>query len=457
MEVLNSILAAMVSFLFGPIMLFIFLGTGIFLTVRTRGIQFRKFGAAFKALYNGRKKNQGEGEINSLWAFAASLSACVGVANIAGVAAAIAVGGPGAIFWMWMAAIIGMATKYCEIVLALHFREKDQNGDWRGGAMYVLSRGMKNKPLGRFLGCFFAIAASFVGLVSCNMLQTNSVVSALSAYHIPGWAVGLIFAILTAMVVIGGVKRLGRVTSVITPVMGIIYMLAGLVVLVLNANHILPAFGLIFKSAFSAQAAVGGFSGAAFQVIMRIGVSRGIMSNEAGLGSSAMIHATAQVEHPTDQGILGIMEVFFDTIVICTMTALVILTTGVWNSGLTSAALSNAAFSAGLPGEWGGIIVAVATVLFCFSTLLSWFWYGETGAVFVFGAKAAPVFRVLWVIFAFLGSIVNIGLVWNAADTVNGLMFIPNLISLWIFHGVVIKLTNQRHETHIQKRTNSAQ
>ncbi len=444
MEVLNNILSAMVSFLFGPIMLTIFFGTGIFLTIRTRGIQFRKFGAAFRALYNGRKQNKGEGEINSLWAFAASLSACVGVANIAGVAAAIAVGGPGAIFWMWIAALIGMATKYCEIVLALFYREKDKEGVWRGGAMYVLSRGMQNKSLGKFLGGFFAIAASVVGLISCNMLQTNSVVSSLSTYNIPGWAVGLVFSFLTALVVIGGVKRLGRVTSVITPLMGCVYMLAGLVVLILNADQIIPAFGMIFRSAFTTHAAEGGFAGATLQVILRTGVSRGIMSNEAGLGSSAMIHATAQVEHPSDQGLLGIMEVFFDTIIVCTMTALVILTTGLWNSGLTSAALSTAAFSAGLPGEWGGIIVAVSTVMFCFSTLLSWFWYGETGAVFVFGEKAAPVFRVLWVIFAFLGSVVNISVVWNAADTVNGLMFIPNLISLWLFHGIVIKLTNER-------------
>ncbi|POP31193.1 sodium:alanine symporter family protein [Lactonifactor longoviformis] len=441
MDAVNKVLTTMTGFLFGPYMLVIYFGTGIYLTFRTKGIQFRKFGLAFKSMFG--KKKTGDGEIRSFWALATALSSCIGVGNIAAVAAALAIGGPGAIFWMWVAAIFGMATKYSEIALAMKYREKDDNGVWHGGAMYVLKNGLSNhKALAKFLGGFFAFAATFVGLISCNMLQTNTVVSSLDAYSVPAWLIGLIFAVLTGAVVIGGVKRLGRVTSILTPVMGCIYLLAGLVILILHADQILPSIGLIVTSAFQGKAATGGFAGATIGFAIRQGVTRGIMSNEAGIGSSAMIHATASVDHPCEQAVFGIVEVFFDTIVVCTMTALVILTTGVWNSGETSAALSAHAFSVGLPGEWGSIIVIVATILFAFSTLLGWSWYAETGMTFLFGDKVVKPFRFVWCVFAFLGSVINVSVVWNLADTVNGLMALPNLISLWIFAAVVVKLTD---------------
>lgn len=441
MDTVNGILTTMIGFLFGPYMLAIYFGTGIYLTIRTKGIQFRKFGLAFKSMFG--KKTTGSGEIRSFWALATALSSCIGVGNIAAVAAALAVGGPGAIFWMWIAAIFGMATKYSEIALAMKYREKDGQGVWHGGAMYVLKNGLTGHPaIAKFLAGFFAFAATFVGLISCNMLQTNTVVSSLSAYNIPAWVIGLIFAVLTGVVIIGGVKRLGRVTSILTPGMGCIYLLAGLVILIRNADAILPALGMIVSSAFAGKAAAGGFAGATVMFAMRQGVTRGIMSNEAGIGSSAMIHATAAVDHPCEQAIFGIVEVFFDTIVVCTMTALVILTTGVWNSGETSAALSAQAFSVGLPGEWGSIIVIVATILFAFSTLLGWSWYAETGMSFLFGEKVIIPFRFVWCVFAFLGAIINISVVWNLADTVNGLMSIPNLISLWLFASVVVKLSD---------------
>lgn len=434
----------MTDFLFGPYMLVVFFGTGLYLTIRTKGIQFRKFGLAMRTMFSRKQRDDSDGEIRSFWALASALSSCIGIANIAGVAAALAVGGPGAVFWMWVAALLGMATKYCEITLALYTREKDENGVWHGGAMYLLKNGFKKQnPITKFLAGFFAVATTFVGLVSCNMLQTNTVVSSLSPYNVNPYLIGIIFAVLCGIVIIGGVKRLGRVTSILTPTMGCIYVLAALVILVLNADGIIPGLKLIVTSAFTGTAAVGGFSGAAVSFAIRQGVARGIMSNEAGIGSSAMIHATATVKHPCEQGIFGILEVFFDTIVVCTMTALVIISTGVWSSGETSAALSGLAFSTGLPGEWGNIIVIVCTILFVFSTLLGWSWYAETGVTFLFGDKAILPFRFVWCLCAFLGAIVDIDIVWHAADTVNGLMAIPNLISLWIFAGTAVKLTNE--------------
>ena len=275
------------------------------------------------------------------------------------------------------------------------------------------------------------------------MLQTNTVVSSLSRYHVPGWTVGILFAVLTGVIILGGIKRLGRVTSVLTPVMGLIYVAGCIVILVLHGNRIIPAFGLIFSAAFNGQAAVGGFSGASIAFAVRMGVSRGIMSNEAGIGSSAMIHSTTSAKNPCEQGLFGILEVFFDTIVVCTATALVIITTGVWHSGATSAALSAEAFRLGLPGNWGHVVVIVATVLFSYSTLLGWSWYAETGVSFLLGSSVVKPFRVIWCVFAFLGAIINITVVWNLADTVNGIMALPNLLSLWVFAGAAMKLTKE--------------
>ena len=442
MEGINTVLTSITGVLFGPYMLAVYFGTGLYLTIRTRGIQFRKMGLAFRSMF--RTKTSGEGEIRPFWALASALSSCIGVGNIAGVAAAIATGGPGAIFWMWVAAILGMATKYTEIVLAMKFREQDETGQWHGGCMYIWKNGMKSHPyLAKVLGGIFAFAAVFVGLVSCNMLQTNTVVSSLSRYHVPGWTVGILFAVLTGVIILGGIKRLGRVTSVLTPVMGLIYVAGCIVILVLHGNRIIPAFGLIFSAAFNGQAAVGGFSGASIAFAVRMGGSRGIMSNEAGIGSSAMIHSTTSAKNPCEQGLFGILEVFFDTIVVCTATALVIITTGVWHSGATSAALSAEAFRLGLPGNWGHIVVIVATVLFSYSTLLGWSWYAETGVSFLLGSRVVKPFRVIWCVFAFLGAIINITVVWNLADTVNGIMALPNLLSLWVFAGAAMKLTKE--------------
>ncbi|MGE5633138.1 MAG: alanine/glycine:cation symporter family protein [Caulobacteraceae bacterium] len=426
--------------LWGPYMIALLVGTGIFLTFKLGFIQIRFFKMAFKETFTKIfKPAEGEGEIKSFQALAAALSACVGVGNIAGVATAIALGGPGAIFWMWVSALFGMATKYSEITLSMKYREKDENGVWRGGPMYVLKNALKWKGA----AVFFAAVTAFVGLISCDMVQSNSVASALTSYNIPPYVTGLVLGILTFLVIFGGVKRLGKVTSFITPFMGLFYIIGALVVVVINYNKVIPAFALIITDAFTGQAALGGFAGAGIQQAMRFGVARGIFSNEAGIGSSPMIHATATVDHPCRQGLYGIMEVFIDTIVICTMTALVIITTGAWQTGLTSAALSNKAFEIGLSGGWGTMIVTIAIALFAYSTLLSWSWYGETAIEFIFGKAAITPYRVLWVICVFIGAVSQLDLIWLMADTVNGFMAIPNLISLLLLSGTIAGLTKE--------------
>lgn len=440
MESLSNFLNWLSGIVWGPYMIALLVGTGIFLTFRTRFLQIRCFKMSFKETFTKIfKPAEGEGEIKSFQALAAALSACIGVGNIAGVATAIALGGPGAIFWMWVSAFFGMTTKYSEIVLSMKYREKDENGVWRGGPMYVL----KNALHWKGAGVFFAVITAFVGLISCNMVQSNSVASALSLYNIPPYVTGIILAVLTYLVIFGGVKRLGSVTSLLTPFMGVFYIIGALIIIILNIDKVIPAFALIISSAFTGQAAVGGFAGAGIMQAMRFGVARGIFSNEAGIGSSPMIHATATVDHPGRQGLYGIMEVFLDTIVVCTMTALVIITTGIWQEGLTGAALSTKAFEVGLPGGVGGFMVSIAIALFAFSTVLSWSWYGETAVEYLLGAKAITPYRIFWILCVFLGAVTQLDLLWLMADTVNGFMAIPNLIALIALNGTVVAITNE--------------
>lgn len=427
--------------LWGPYMITLLVGTGIFLTFKLGFVQFRYFTTAFKELVGKiftPSQGKGEGEIKSFQALATALSSCIGVGNIVGIASAIGVGGPGAIFWMWVSAIFGMATKFSEITLSMKYREKDENGVWRGGPMYVLKNGLNCK----WAGVFFALITAFVGLISCNMVQSNSVASALSVYGVKPVVTGAILAVLTFIVIFGGVKRLSKVTSIITPIMGLIYIMGALVVICCNYQQIIPTFKLIFTSAFSGQAAFGGFVGATLKEALRFGVARGIFSNEAGIGSSPMIHATATVDHPCRQGLYGIMEVFIDTIVVCTITALVILMSGAWTSGAEGAAMTNQAFASGL-GNLGGVVVSICVTLFAFSTLLGWSWYGETAIEFIFGTKAIIHYRILWVVCAFVGALFQFNSLMLLADTVNGLMAIPNLISLLVLSGSIATLCKE--------------
>jgi len=333
-----------------------------------------------------------------------------------------------------------MATKYAEIVVAMHYREPDSSGTMRGGAMYILKKGLRLPWLGAAFASLTALAAVGIG----NMVQAKSVADALKAtFSVPTWVTGIVLVALTAMVILGGIKSIARVTEWLVPLMALFYLSGALVVLVLWADKLPHAFRLIFEGAFSGTAAAGGFAGSTMMLALRYGVARGLFSNEAGLGSAPMVDCAADTDHPVRQGMYGIFEVFVDTLLICTATALVILLTGTWNSGLTGAALSAKAFETGLPGTFGSTVVTSGLVLFAYSTLIGWSYYGETGIVYLFGAKAATPYRLAWLAFVYLGATGSLHLIWDIADTLNGLMAIPNLIGLLASIPLLLRLQRE--------------
>jgi AGCS family alanine or glycine:cation symporter len=404
------------------------IGTGVLLTVLTGAVQFRYLWRALREVLGKlTQSGGGEGSVRPFQAVATALASTVGVGNIAGVATAIFLGGPGALFWLWVSGLLGMCTKYAEIVVALHYREKDADGTMRGGAMYVLRKGL-GLP---WLGTVFALLTSLAAFGIGNMVQANSVADALHAsFGLSQSTTGIVLVALTAAVILGGIKRIGQVTQLLVPFMALLYLGGGLVILVMHASKLPDAFALVFESAFSGTAAAGGFAGSTIAMALRYGIARGLFSNEAGLGSAPMVHAAADTDHPVRQGLYGIFEVFVDTLLICTTTGLVILVTDAWTTGATGAALSVRAFEAGLPGAWGDVIVTSGLVLFAFSTVIGWSYYGETGVVYLFGAKAAMPYRIAWLVFIYLGAVGSLHLVWDVADTLNGLMAIPNLIGV---------------------------
>jgi AGCS family alanine or glycine:cation symporter len=413
----------------GVPMLVLLMGTGVLLLFVTGGVQFRHIGTALgEVLGKLRGRQAGVGTVTPFQAVATALASTVGVGNIAGVATAITLGGPGALFWLWVSGLLGMGTKYAEIVIAMHYRERDANGIMRGGAMYTL----KARGLG-WLGIVFALLTSLAAFGIGNMVQANSVAQSLNTtFGVSTTVVGIVLVVISAAVILGGIKRIARFAEILVPFMAIFYLVGGIVLLVMHADRIPGVFGLVFDGAFNGTAAAGGFAGATIMMAMRYGVARGLFSNEAGLGSAPMVHAAAETNHPVRQGLYGIFEVFVDTILICTTTGLVVLVSGNWQSGTTGAALSVQAFSSGLPGTWGGIIVTTGLVLFAFSTLIGWSYYGETGAVYLLGSRAAVPYRLLWLVFIYLGAVGSLQLVWSVADTLNGLMAIPNLVSVLI-------------------------
>jgi len=439
-ELVTSVNGFLNGIVWGPYMLVLLVGTGIYFTVRTRFLQVRKFGFVMRETMLGiMKRNEAavEGDISPFQALSTALAATVGTGNIAGVATAIALGGPGAIFWMWVSAFFGMLTKYAEVVLAIQYREKNAEGNWVGGPMYYIAKGLGLKWLGVIFSLFGALAAFGIG----NMVQSNSVAAAMQAsFGLSPWITGVALAIAAGLVILGGIKRIAKVTERLVPIMAVIYILGALVVLVINFRGIPSAFALIFQGAFTAQSALGGFAGATVMTAMRRGVARGVFSNEAGLGSAPIAHAAARTDNPVRQGLWGIFEVFADTIIICSMTALVILSSGVWNSGQSGAALTTAAFNSGVSGL-GGYVVSVSILLFAFSTILGWAYYGERCAEHLFGSKANMVYRILWIPMILLGAVANLNLIWDISDTLNGLMAIPNLVGLLGLSGVVFKLT----------------
>jgi len=428
------------DFVWGPYMLVLVVGTGLLFTFRSGFFQIRKFGYTMKntVVKMFDKTEVGENEITPFQAVSTALAATVGTGNIAGVATAISLGGPGALFWMWFAAFFGMMTKFAEVVLAIQYREKNSEGAWVGGPMYYIKNGLNMKWLATVFAALTAIAGFGIG----NMTQSNSIASALSdTFSVPPMVTGALLAAATGLIIFGGLKRIASVTEMLVPFMAAFYIVGGLVVVLANASQIPAAFAEIFSSAFSGRAAVGGFAGSTVMAAMRFGVARGVFTNEAGLGSAPIAHATAKTDHPVQQGLWGVFEVFIDTIVIASITGLAILTTGVWQGGATGASLTIAAFNSVIP--FGGAIVAIGILLFAFSTILGWSFYGEKAMEYLFGLGAVKFYRMLWVPLVFIGCISSLDLVWGIADTLNGLMMIPNLVGLLALSGVVIKLTKE--------------
>ncbi|GAB2490748.1 sodium:alanine symporter family protein [Alkalibacterium psychrotolerans] len=420
--------------------LLLIVGTGLFLTIRTGFVSFVKFGYAMKQTFMKIfvKDQVGEGEVTAFQAVSTALAATIGTGNIAGVGTAIAIGGPGAVFWMWLAALVGMATKYGEVVLSIHYREKTEDGRYIGGPMYYLEKGANMRWLAILFAAFGAIATFGIG----NMVQSNSVADSLNTtFNINPIVTGVVLAILVALVIIGGIKKIGRVTEVIVPFMAVIYIVGGLLIILLNIQLVPAAFDLIFRSAFTGTAAVGGFVGSTLTMAIRFGIARGVFTNEAGLGSAPIAHAAATTDHPVRQGMWGIFEVFADTIVLCTITALVIVMTGAWDSGIDGAALTTVAFDEGMP--FGGYIVTFGLVFFAFSTLLGWSYYGEKCIEFLFGPKSILPYRLVFIPLIVVGAIGGLRAIWDLADTLNGLMALPNLIGLLLLSPVIVKLTKE--------------
>ncbi|WP_415258047.1 alanine/glycine:cation symporter family protein [Thauera phenylacetica] len=442
METLTQFITAINDVVWGPPMLVAILGTGLFLQLRLKCMPLTRIPAGFAMVWRGRKAVPGApGEITPYAALMTALAATVGTGNIAGVATAIAIGGPGAVFWMWMTALVGMATKYAEVLLAVHYRETDDRGEQVGGPMYAIKNGLGRHW--RWLGAAFAIFGGLAGFGIGNMVQSNSIAGALDgAFGIDPWISGIVMAVCTGFVLLGGVKRIGAVAEKLVPFMCVGYVVASLIVLGMYADQIPGAFVLIIDSAFSPVAATGGFAGAAVMMAIRYGVARGIFSNEAGLGTAGIAQAAGQTKNPVESGLVGMMGTFIDTIIVCTMTALVLIVTGVWNGGLKGAALTAAGFDAAFPG-FGGQFLAIAITIFAFTTILGWAYYGEKCWEYLIGTSVEAPYRVVWTLFVLVGAVTQLDFVWLVADTLNAFMALPNLISLLLLSPVVVRLTRE--------------
>jgi AGCS family alanine or glycine:cation symporter len=450
-DAINTGLTWLNGIVWGLPMLVLILGVGLFLTIGLKLRSIANVPLSFWMLWRGRRP-EGSGEITPFNALMTELSATIGTGNIAGVATAIFLGGPGAVFWMWMTALVGMATKYAEAVLAVRYREKDSRGEWVGGPMYYIKNGLSSRWT--WLGTVFAVFAGIAGFGIGNMVQANSVSHALeNSLSIPLWVTGVVMFVLVGLVLLGGIKRIGAVAGKLVPFMAITYIAAGLLVLVLNVQKIPEAFALIFTYAFSPAAATGGFAGAAVWAAIQFGVARGVFSNEAGLGSAPIAHAAAQTPGPVSQGLIAMLAPFIDTIVVCTFTALVILTSGAWTVGSTGAALTSNAFEATLPGV-GHHIVSFSLALFAFTTLIGWSYYSERSLEYLFGVRIIKPFRIAWCLAIIVGATMELAFVWLLADTLNALMAIPNLIALALLSPVVFALTREFFKTRGKSENN---
>lgn len=460
LETFEKINSAVNSFVWGIPAMVCIIGVGLLLSIRTGFIQFRKFGYTFKVTL-GRifhKKEAADGSITPFQAVCTALAATVGTGNIAGVAGAIAIGGPGAVFWMWISALLGMCTKFSEVTLAVHFREKNKHGDWTGGPMYYIKNGLG--PKWRWMAVLFALLGVLTVFGTGNATQVNTITSAVntallschvidaSSVSVSSLIIGIIIAVLVALILLGGIKRIGRVAEMLVPFMALLYIILALGVIFLNIDRVPGVFASIFEGAFSPASVTGGVVGSFF-LSMQKGVARGIFSNEAGLGTGSIAHATADTDHPVKQGFFGIFEVFADTIIICTMTALVILCSGVPVSYGTDAGaeLTINGFIATY-GNWVSIFTAVALCCFAFSTILGWGLYGTRCIEFLFGTWINKPFMVVYSLVAIIGATADLGLLWSVAETFNGLMSIPNLIALFLLSGTVVKLVKDYFKNH---------
>ncbi len=440
MEALTSLLNTLSSFIWGPFTLVLVLGVGAYLTIGLKFIPWRKtIPYAFSLLFQGRK-SAGKGEISPFQALMTAMSTTIGTGNIAGVATAIFIGGPGAIFWMWITALVGMATKYGEAVLAVKYRETDALGKHVGGPMYYIKNGLGSQW--RWLAFLFALFGTVAAFGIGNMVQSNSVADALHTnFSIDKKITGAVIAILAGLVILGRIKRIGAVAGKLVPLMAIAYILGSLAIIFNNISEVPAALSLIVDSAFNGSAAAGGFAGAGIMIAIQMGVARGIFSNEAGLGSAPIAHAAAQTDSPVRQGMIAMLGTFIDTIIVCTMTALVIIISGAWTSGKTGASLSTLAYGNSIP--FGEYIITFGLVVFAFTTILGWSYYGERCAEYIFGEKIILPYRILWILAAFIGADQKVNLIWILADVMNGFMAIPNLIALALLSPVIFKVTKE--------------
>jgi len=449
METLIALIKEINSLAWGIPMLALIGVTGVFLTLGLKAFPIRNIGKGFSLLWQRRSASSGEGDISGFNALMTSLSATIGTGNIAGVATAIAMGGPGALFWMWIIALVGMATKYAEAVLAVHYREKDDNGMHVGGPMYYIKNGLGDNW--RWMAAVFAFFGMLAGFGIGNGVQANSVADALhTTFDIPELASGIILAIVAGMVLLGGIKRIATVAGKVVPFMALAYVLGGIVLLIIYIDKIPEALELIFTHAFTPISAAGGFAGAGVMMAIQFGIARGIFSNEAGLGSAPIAHAAAKTDNPVQQGTIAMLGTFIDTIIICSITGLVIIASGAWqmidpstSAAYSGASLTSAAFGGGLPGI-GEYIVTFGLMIFAFTTLLGWSFYGEKCAEYLFGVKSILPFRIIWVIAIPVGATFQLDLAWLVADTLNALMALPNLVALLLLSPVVFKLTRDR-------------
>lgn len=427
---MQNVIDAISGFVWGPFTLILIVGTGLYLTIRLGFLQFRSLPYALQLAFSPtRQDKKSKGDISHYQALSTAMAATIGTGNIVGVATAVVLGGPGAVFWMWATALVGMVTKYAEALLAVKYRVQNSKGEMSGGPMYYLEKGLKQKWLAVLFALFGAVAAFGIG----NMVQAKAVSDALNqTFNVPAWATGIILTILTGLVILGGIKSIGRVTAFFVPIMALFYVVGGLVIIVMNFDIVPAAVNLILTDAFTASAAGGGILGS----VIRYGVARGVFSNEAGLGSAPIAAAAAKTDYPGRQALVSMTQVFIDTIIVCSITGITIVMAGLYDGSVETGNLTNASFAAFL-GDTGGLIVTLAIALFAYSTLVGWSYYGEKCFGYLFNDKAIPYYKVVFVLFVFVGAVSQLSLVWGIADIFNALMAIPNLIGLLGLSGVV--------------------